>query len=475
MYVRDISGENVFFESFSLKKGFNRHGECRFRAFAPEELAQDCLNRVGDALYVASDEDHALPLFCGVITSVAREKNLGATSIEIIAQSPSIAVDKEPRRRIFQNPEKTFGEIVESLDLDPCDPKLADAFKNAVHEPVVLQLGETDFELLLRLAKEAGLRVWINDQREDNPALVVAPAISDNVATLPEEKIVRLSERNTESGWSVEMASLEHFEPGQKLKLGDGGREYLVLAYDLETTRGLDMFNYQLGESGESAPEKSPERTAILQARVKDAADPDNLGRVRVAFENLEDCCGDDKRLWLPFRPAWSGKASGTVFVPDPDDLLETIFVNGELYASATLRENPLLEECRQVADKCIGNNSGQRIFWREKSLDLLSSENLIHIDEEKIELVVGENQIAISKDGIQLKTPDARIELAKNDLVMSAKGSLSARSDGKWQAESGSGLEISASSDAEIRGSSVAVKASGGKVKIGKQVELGY
>lgn len=476
MFVRDLSGENVFFEKFRLKKSVNRHGKCRLRAFADEDACKNWLGRVGGKLYVAPENDTTLPVFCGIITRAGMEKNIGSTILDITAISPSLRLDETRQARLFQNPDKTFGDILEGIDTGDCGLQLDEEFKNTEYKPAVLQADETDFAFLLRMANAGGTRLWINDQNEDSPAIRIGPSLTRNSRKLAEDRIISLCEYRNAQGRAVRLSSQDNFEPGSLLTLGEDSTVYLVLDYELATVHGMDIFTYKLEEAGKSAPQ-SPQpgrQTAILQGTVADTGDPENLGRIRVDFEGVEDECPADKKLWLPFRPAWAGKGSGTVFVPDKGDHLEVIFVNGELYASSTLRKDELLEECRNVADKYIGNNSSQRIFWKEKSLELMSSENRIYMDEDKIEITVGDNVARVDRDGITLKTPDNEIRLDSKGAAFTSRGDCSSKVKGDWSVQSDGKAGIRAQSDLEVRGASVNIKAESGSVNIGTRVKLG-
>ena len=145
-----------------------------------------------------------------------------------------------------------------------------------------------------------------------------------------------------------------------------------------------------------------------MHATVKSVDDPEHRGRVQVAFDDkfIEDM-DQSNPLWIEYRSPYGG----IVFMPDKGDALEVFFVNEEVYAVSTLRKNPLGAECQNVVEKYIGNNFEQRIFWKKKSLEMMSGKNKIVMDDRSIELTVGDSKI-IMTDG-KIKIVAGKIEMS--------------------------------------------------------------
>ena len=162
--------------------------------------------------------------------------------------------------------------------------------------------------------------------------------------------------------------------------------------------------------------------------------------------------------------------------MPDKDDRAEILLAGNNLVASNNFRTGRLLEECSKPAEKYIGNNFKQRIFWREKSLELFSTDNMIFMDEKKIELVTGKGKtrIRLEEDKIFMQTPDNLVELSRagikiktdKDFAAQSGKDFTAKSSGSLKIESGKDFEANAHGSGKIK-SSGTLKLNGSTVEI--------
>lgn len=486
MFVRDFSGDNVFFDSFKLIKGADRHSHCAFAIRIEKEKLPSLMSRLGKELVVTISEDKPEPLFCGTIHRIGCDKAHDRVTVTVSARSESAILDEEKKWQIFQNPEKTLGDMVDALEISRLDIKMENAFKSAKYAPVALQGNETDFAFLLRLARCADRHLWIDDVNQGSPALTIGPCVSERARKVDLEKLYQLSEHRDFSGSrALLLKTGEYLRPGFLARIPEEDTDWLLTSLLLERDHERDIFTYELVEYKVAEVEPHPlscEHAENLLARVMDNQDPDNLGRIRVNFEDagnpmpLKDRTADNDRLWLDFNPPWAGQGNGIVFVPDKDDIVGTIFVNGELLASTTKRAGVLVEELRKVSDKAIANNTGQRIFWKEKSLELLSAENWLKMDDKQIELKAGENLIRMNGEGIILQTPKNSIILndkgmkvsVEGDLVQSATGGHEVAADKSIVFKAQKDMTLAASGGKATLTAGSAVEISGSKVKLG-------
>lgn len=485
MHIGGLTEDGVFLEDFSLVKKSGAHSSLCLKLLVPDVQVQDQLGKVGEKIVAQALKDQNEPIFKGLVTQASLRKAYAANEIEIIAVSESIELDEESKKRLFQNPEKKLGEILASIDLHGCSLDLGARFKDAVCEAVICQNGETDFEFLRRMAALAGWPLWLDDMNI-KLALVVAGCVSDKKVEFESDLIHSLCRiREWKKPESVLLSSAQFVNPGFLATLPNDSTVWRVESVHGRLEHGTDRYDYELRKYEE--PEIKLDEPAWLPAlkltgRVAAADDPENLGRVRVQFEDIEDETPDDKKLWIPYRPGWAGKNSGIVFIPDKDDLVEAFFINGQLYCASALREHALAKECQKVADKAICNNTGQRIFWKEESLELLSAENRLYMDKEKIELTVGENLLRLDKDTILLQTPKTKVSLKGDALRLETEGALESigqkackiETDKEGSFNCGGKLLLSASGKAQIKGSGVDVDGGGGNVNIsGMKINL--
>ena len=478
VYIRDFSGAAVSIEGMEIRKSPGCHSRCQVRAAVAEEVARDWLDKAGEPFLVTLSAKDRMPVFCGFIASVAKKTGVSGTSLAIVALSESARHDREARKRIFQNPEKTCGDMVNSVRPENFSIAMAEGFSSRKCPEPVLQDG-TDFAFLLRLAGGAGTRLWVDDVRENRPGVRIADNVPGAAIRADARKVVSLEETRRERGpEKVALTSREYLECGRLVRLGEA--EYVVLSLRSALEHGSDVFFYELEAAGHTPePALSFQPAVKLVARVTDTGDPEHRGRIQVRFQDVEDEA--DTRLWIPYRPPYGGRQGGVVFLPDKDDLVEVLLTDAGPWTATTLREEALAEECRDVAQKYIGNNSGQRIFWKENSLELWSAENRIILDDKRIRLERGDQFIELDEKGIRLETPKNILQLGEDGIRLESKGGVGARAEGDLRLEasgaaqlkSKGSLVLASDASANVKGSEFNVKASGKVTIKGASIDL--
>ena len=449
-----------YLTAFELTKHEGEHSRLNFSASIAEGAAEICLSCLGKTISIATDDN--APIFFGRVESVEVKDLFDAARVNVSCVSLSILADEDFRTRIFHNPDKKISDVLNDsrLSLETCGLKISGDFAGLKYSPVVLQNQETNFQFLARLASNFGRRLWIIDTKQPADFLIDS-CVEKYVRKI--DKCQILSMRRAKIGKQVAfyLTTKNFLTLGQVVNVEGDTREFVITGLNVRFEHETYIYSYELVENKLAPPEipDAPflEKTVRLHAKVKNAKDPANLGRIQVSFDDkfLEDMDAQNP-LWIPFRAPYTGKSGGVVFLPDEGDTVEVFFTNEEFYCTSALRENPLAEECRNVAEKFIGNNSSQRIFWREKSLELHSDEYKIIMNETGIELIVGENSIALNKQGILLKTEGTKISLAKDAEI---------KTGGKTKIDGG---EISVSS------SGVANFKAGGTLRLaGTKIEL--
>lgn len=479
MRVLGFDKVNGYFESFSLKKVFGEHSVCKFRMNVHADEAAALMNKIGEPLAVMLGGENPMPVFFGEIYEIALERAISRTCIEVVAFSGSKKTDEEEHTRLFQNPKKTFGEILNPtrLKLKNCRLNLPSELAMKKYEKILLQNQETDFEFIKRLADYCGTRLWVVDTRQGKAALTVGHCLEDSEHRLSQEDIFFCRASRKKNLKTMHLATKKYFSLGTTVYVGNDTCKYLITALEIRQVHGADEIFYELEEykSKKFSVKPAPlEKTVKLKAHVKNSRDAENFGRIQVQVDSSDAEDEDTEKSWLPYRSPYSGKAGGIVFMPDDGDAVELIFSNDDCFICSTFRENKLQEECQKVGDKYIGNNSLQRIFWRENSLELLSSENKIFLDKDKIELTVGENKILVDKKSIVLKTPKNELFLSENGIKIQSDGALNVNSRGDTTLETNKALNLKAEGSVQIKGKSLNVKADGGDVNIkGNNINL--
>ena len=455
--------------SFELKKKRDAHSLCTFSAIIRENEEAKYYALTGKMLCV--QQDNGVPIFFGNIQEIGIEKTYHSCTLHIAAVSQSILIDQEQKTRIFQNPAKTYGDILSSarLSLKRCDLRLSEEVKKQPYALIALQNQETNFSFIRRMANLAENHVWVIDTIAEHPMVKVSSCLHPAENILSEEDILSYRLTYTTVGKRVSIRLKKYIELGRVVKLGQHREMYLIIALEVHHLKGQDEFTYELEEfsltrAGQSAPDKLAgnaafpplERPLRFKAKVINVADPQKTGQIQVHFIDrfLEDM---DKELpcWIQFRSPYSGKGGGIVFLPDIGDIVEVVFMNGQCFSCTALRDAQLLQECSNVKEKYIGNNTKQRIFWHENSIEIRSVENQLLLDGEKLELCVGKNKIIMDKNQVVLSVGSQRIQMDDKQILLQGKGGQLLLSD-KVYLEGHGDIRIKGSGTISVNGSSV-------------------
>ena len=479
MQVKGFEKANGYFEYFELNKQVGMHSTCKFRMSIRDEEADSYLDKTGQIIGIMLDDENPYPIFWGEIEEVILERVIARTCIEVTAISYSKKVDIDKKTRIFQDPNKKFSDFLNTsrLKLKNCELNLASEMSNQKYENILFQMQETDFEFIKRLSDYSDVPLWVIDTKQGQSVLKFAPFVEDKGSRLPQDKVLYCRIGREKDLKKMYLVTDQYFELGSMLFVGNDSCKYLIKGVKLNRIHATDKFSYELEEYKPKEIKINPkpiEKTIKLKARISDSKDKENLGRVQVQVEKSDAEDEDKEKYWLPYRSPYSGKAGGIVFLPDDKDMVELIFLNGECFVTSTLRENPLLEECQKVSDKYIGNNTKQRIFWKEKSLEILSTDNKIYLDKDKIELTVGKNKIFIDEKGIEFHTPKNTIKINEEGIETQTKGTWKVKSSGEAGIDTNSELKLLSNSKTQVQGSAVNVKATSGDVNIsGSNIKL--
>ena len=457
-----------FLKTFELIKRVGEHSRLNFSASIVETAADNCLESTGKIISVTTDDN--MPLFFGRVESVEVENFFGSSEINVSCVSLSILSDENFKTRIFHNPDKKISDVLSNsrLALESCNLKLSADVADLKYPNVILQNKETNFQFISRLAKSIGQNFFVVDTIQ--PTDIILDSCTKKSAREIKRKQI-ISERRVKVGKSFKsfLKTDKFFDLGQVVTVEGNSKEFVIIGVKISLEHEIYVYRYELAENKMSPPKISDApisaKTVKLHAKVKNTNDPKNLGRIQVNFDDnfIEDT--DEKNpLWIPYRTPYSGKNGGIVFIPDKGDSVEVFFTNEEIYCVAALRENPLAEECQKIAEKYIGNNTRQRIFFKEKSLELFSDKFKIVMDERGIELVVDKNSIVMNKQGILFQTADSKISLAKD---------LSAQIGGKIELQS-QNTEIKSGGKIKLDGNEISVDGSGAtNIKAGSTLKL--
>lgn len=432
----------------------------------------DTLVSVGSQ--IDADIDGEL-IMCGIVTKVTGKVTYSGAAVSVMAMSDSIESDKCRLSRIFQSPDKSFGDIMDKISgkLSFTVNKNELASEN-IREAVV-QYNESDFEFALRAAEEKNVRVFVIDNERGKGSVVIGDSI--NAANTLESKDIISAEKSIdEYSELLDIECRRYIELGTKVR--SRGNEYVVTGVKAERKDDTDRFFLKLERNiGKAEEDKAPLSIISLgKARVVDNKDPDSLGRLQVEFLETEDAM-NDKRIWIQYINTLTAGEGGVFFIPDKDELVQVLCQNGKCFAYGCVRE-------KAVSDK-IGDTEKKSIMLYEKTL-VADDEGVIftagdytaQVNKDMLTVKDSDFDITLNKDGISAGNSKNRIAVTKDSIKadVNNKGSITVSdsavaldSNGKGKAEfTGSGteltvkggkLDIDASSGVDIKTSKLDVK----------------
>lgn len=472
MIIRGLEQLKII-QSFLLLKEKNKHSICKITGLM--SVNEDILlsSMIGEKISIKLDKNDddkidAIIVFHGLIQEIEEEKTFSFTKISVTASSYSVLIDQSPRMRIFQNPGKNIGDILNNnqLALKECELIISPELAKLPVPEIVIQNSETDFAFVNRLAAKYGYSVWVQDTLKDKIRIAKDTGTGSNLSE--QRDVIAYRQVMGQNRNRLNIRANKYMELGRILRIDNNLREYIISKMEIRLVNEAYEFWYELdvkekdstkvqienlyAETGSSPFYNNSYEVLKLKARVTNVKDPDNMGRIQVEFITLpfQDMNQrDGKRTWLEYRSPYSGKTGGIVFIPDIGDIVEVFYKNGECFVNSTFRQHPLNNECVDTTNKYIGNNFQQRIIWKEDSLQLRSADNYICLTGDRIELVVGKNKIVMDAEQIQCATSDTTLALSK-DAVLITKG--------KVQIE-GAKTFVNTQGDVAIQGQNVSVE----------------
>lgn len=425
--------ENIFsLTEFAVEKSCGEHSVCTFCASVDAAGEDRILSSAGQEIQVIWDEGgKSVCVFCGRVEEVRLHKMLHSVVIKVRAVSLSAEEDEAAHTRIWQNPQKKLGAVLSTaqLALIKTDLRLSKALVAQQYAQPILQNQETNFAFLRRIAAYMDVPLWAEDTKQGRGTIVLAEALFDAVHTIAEDDVIRYEAiKRNKSKKEITLTLKKYLPLGSRVRIPQENGEYVIGGLRIYLEHAAYEFCYRLEPYApwKYAPSEKNhlEKTLHLKGTVENNKDPENKGRIQVSFskEQIQDM--DQVRLWIPYYSPYTGAAGGIVFLPDVGDKVNVVFSNEDVYAASALRENALADECRNVEEKYIGNNTGRRIFFQEKVLKIASGEHTVLMDDNKIELTVGKSRITMEKDRILLRQGTTELSLEEKGIRINTSGS---------------------------------------------------
>lgn len=467
-----------YIESFHLEKATGQHSRCSFVArVRPEQLA-GYLQRVGQPLAVTTDDEH--PVFFGRIESIARVETQEAVRLEVQAVSDSIAEDEQPHFRLFQDESKTIGDVLEKLEMKDA-LTVDDKLQGIKYAPFLVQMHETNFQFLCRVARALGTHVWVSDTISGHVAFHVGPRAERTRQKIAFDALHAYTVRHAQPRKTAEICLQQVLALGMSVQLGDETTEYIITGVSIDKRRETFYGTYTLEEAKDvPAPELHLPVVPALSLRaivtkVERQPAKARFGCVQLRFQDIEDVVNDPKRAWISYRTPYAGRAGGIVFLPEPGDMVEALVTGEQVFVVSEYRTKQLEKEYAKPEDKYIGNNFEQRVIWKKDALELRSKKSSIILKEKSIELLTGRAKVTLEEKGIYVQYGDHGVTLTDQGIAaktaaalrMEAAQAVTAKANGALQLETAQGATVKAGSDVLMKSGGAIRLDSGGETSV--------
>lgn len=478
MQVTGFGKDWGYISKLEIDKAVNSHSVCEFDFVVTGDEQNPFLGQS------VSIEDNDYIYMRGYIDRIVRKRSFHETSLHVVVLSYSKRSDIEPYKRIFQSVDKTFSQIGEKLKNDSLELFWPENLKKEKIEAIILQQNETDFAFLVRLAVENGFFFSLTDT-EKNKSIANFSRCDEqiNEAIEIEDDDVVTEEIVYTDDEVICQARLNCYqEIGGRCRIFS--EDYRLVRLRIVHKNDLTKYHYTMTRV------INPKRTIrydnnvkaffpIGKACVVNNKDPDNLGRLQVSFQEMEDCLTSSdpnkKYKWIPYLSPLTEKGGGILWIPDFGEAVEVIWLNNRCVAIGCNREVQIQDDCQniqnricQLRDKQItiatdrieilAFDKTENIVMKKNDIQVENPEFFIKMTDQEVTVKAKHNktQLYLDKEIIQMIAEKQLEKMVNSTCAVYDKESLKLQCKGTKLEMTGSHLQFESGSTLEIKQSSI-------------------
>ena len=424
-----------------LKKWANEHTKLRVRGVLEDGEEDSLIDESWEEKPIKLTESGNV-LFCGVATDVGVVCENGIYYLEAEAVSWTVKLDKEEKKRSFQEKGLSYKNIVNQL-ADEAGGKAECNAPDKQVENLLLEYRETDWEFLKRLASHSN-SVLVSDATGDKPKFAFGVGAGKEFKSEAGEqadfairkKVSRYRKLSQEEGISYkEEDSVEytlHTDHGA-LEVGDtvkwkGKTLYVkgvhiclrgsvfTCCYDLTTKAGLSVNKlchpYISG--------------LTLNGKVL-KAEGDTV-KVHLAIDEQQE---EGKAYPFPYATGYSAEEhTGWYVMPEEGDTVQVVFPTedeNEAYAVQSVRQ----EDTDRTADpkiKYLRTPDGKEIKFDQEEILITANDEItyVKINETGGVEIITDKEVLVQSEGSVMVTSNDQISMSSaNDFSISAGKNL--------------------------------------------------
>lgn len=347
--------------------------------------------------------------------------------LEAYAVSNTILLDKEKKKRSFQDNEQTYQNIIETVIKDNSCTVTYNASEMKV-ENIILQYNETDWEFSKRLASH--MQEVLIPVTDSSPAFHVG--LPDKGSAKIESGNYSVSKSFTlsmEEGAMVYAVVTDEFvcDLGEKLNLN--GKDLHVCSISLSLKNSALTVDYKLSNKDEVKVLKFYNTAVtglILDGTVLKVENDDV--KLHLAVDDEQD---EGKAHLFAYAAGYSAEGhTGWYVMPEEGDTVQLLFPDEDeknAYAISSVRQ----EDTEKTADPLIKywrTTFGKEIKMDEKEILITSKddETYIRINEETgIEIITPHPVLVQSGSTINVESEDDMMFITEKNMILQAKESI--------------------------------------------------
>lgn len=371
-------------------------------------------------------EDEKQIYLVGRITNISGSVSYNNNLINIEIISNSLQIDKEPKFRVYQSPDKTFNKVIDKISTNNFIIQiLENEIKNKKISNVLLQNNETDFQFLKKVAELAGCKLFICDTNKNKALINIGKCINKTPKIINLELIKQINFSMNEEKITVDFLIKEYFDIGQTVTIE--GYDYIIDEVQIiEENKEISFYYVASKETFNKYSNNDMEIASVGLGKIVNNEDPDCLGRIQVELQDVEDC-NTSERMWIQYLPNMTEKDNGMIFIPDVNEMVNVIFQGGSLFALGCVRKTKI---SNFDVNKKILNIKGKTLIFSENSLELISDKNEVVISNDVTLFKNNKCEVVIKDDVTTIKSGDTKINVGDKEIQLLSKNKVDVSGD---------------------------------------------
>lgn len=393
----DINLEIVTVHALHIFERMNEHAELNLSG-----ICRAVQNRIPEKQAVTVMDRNGSIIFCGRIHDIKLKYDKEFLSFQLKAYSASCEMDGMKRRRVFQDLDMTYEQILFEVLKSYKSSSHLDQVTNGAKIPhSIVQFDETDWEFLKRLSSHFNTGIWANCK--SSSIQLFFGASSREKGILEGEELTN----NTNLLKEQEQLTIKtHKQAELGCRISYKGSLYLIKSTESLIKRG-ELFYQSLLERTRGASFPYLPNTKLAGLHLWAVVKEINRNKLRVKYP-IEDYA-QGNTPWLPFAGEENNEAG--YYMPEPGDEVEVTFPD-------LVEAHAFISAARRRMKQTNPEKHNMKYLRNKEGIGL-------YMDEEKLSISSGMERAAIvmhQDGGIHIKSSETLHISAESDLEIGGR-----------------------------------------------------